>query len=62
MQTPNFIPNEAIANSERAKNPPPQKGRPPQSKDPYNEDHVSKDQPSIEEVKKSPPDDTVKGG
>jgi hypothetical protein len=66
--TANYIPNEAIRISEKLKNPHPnregatlfpKKGK---VRDPFSEERVSRDQPSHEEVKNTPPDDTVKPG
>ncbi len=66
---PNFIPEDAIKNSEELKKSRKiekalalQKGKTKRPGDEYNEERVSPDEPSREEVKRSPPDDTVKPG
>ena len=53
----NYVPLEALKNSEEAKTSIQKK-----SKDPFNEDKVSKTEPSTRNIQISPPDDTVQPG
>jgi len=62
----NFIPEAAIHESEVARDPrhkvPKLRIFPRKESDPYSEDRMSKTEPTAEQVRNAPPDDTVNPG